>query len=142
MPGSREELSPGQQLYGVIEFCKSDKSLFAKIHSGKYDWLGVKPDGTYVLGSPPIARNRFTASGIVSRPGATADNRVDVHVPGVDQPSSRHCSSPDEARLEFETTVKRLATEGAGSGIYRVVLISGGVKGPEQFVVRRRANFI
>ncbi len=142
MPGSRENLAPGQQLYAAIEYCNSDRALFAKIDSGRYDWLGVKPDGTYVLGSPPISRSRFTASGTLTRAGSSPDNRVGIFVPSIVAPSSSHWASPDEAQTDFHATLERLAMEGEGSGIHRVVLVTNGSVTDERIVVRKVPNVL
>jgi hypothetical protein len=39
-------------VYEKIEFCRNAKTLWGKIQSGRWDWLGVHPNGQFVLGSP------------------------------------------------------------------------------------------
>lgn len=142
MPGSREDLRPGQQLYGAIEFVRNPEHLFGKIDSGRYDWLGVRPDGQFVVGSPPVSRVRATASATVTSPGSSPRNRVDVHVPLSRSPSSHEYASADEARREFTEVVDRLQTTGDGSGLYRVVLYLEGARAQDEFVVRALRNVL
>ena len=39
-------------VYEKIEFCRNAKALWGKIQSGRWDWVGVHPDGKFVVGSP------------------------------------------------------------------------------------------
>jgi hypothetical protein len=84
---SYEDKRPGQQLYGVIEFCASPEVLYAKIESGHYDWLGVRQGKrgrvNYVLGRPRLARQEGLASGTAKHgpPSMTGQHRVEVHLP-------------------------------------------------------------
>jgi hypothetical protein len=71
----------GQQLYRVIEFCKDPETLWAKIESGHWQWLGIHPSGKYVLGRPPVPIFEAHAAGTVSRPGSTPDNRIEFGAP-------------------------------------------------------------
>ena len=36
-------------LYQYIEFCRNAETLWHKLQSGRWDWLGRKPDGQFVL---------------------------------------------------------------------------------------------
>ena len=54
-----DEPSP---LYAHIEFCSDAETLWRKIES-HWDWLGVKPDGTFVVGSPKLG-GRLSGSGV------------------------------------------------------------------------------
>lgn len=48
-------------LYRRIEFCRNKETLWHKLQSGRWDWLGRKPDGQFVLGSPRLS-GRIIAS--------------------------------------------------------------------------------
>src|SRR5215204_4051057 len=39
-------------VYEKIEFCRNAKTLWGKLQSGRWGWLGVHPNGQFVLGSP------------------------------------------------------------------------------------------
>jgi hypothetical protein len=43
----------GRPRYKHIEFCTNAETVWRKLQEGRWDWLGVKPDGPFVLGSPP-----------------------------------------------------------------------------------------
>jgi hypothetical protein len=45
----------GQQLYPVLEQCRKPEVLWAKLATGRYDWLGVRRNGKYVLGRPRLS---------------------------------------------------------------------------------------
>lgn len=74
----------------TIEFCRNAKTLWGKIESGRWDWLGVHPDGQFVLGS--LARSRSGLSASIVRAGAEA-GRFDVKIPVIGSPrGARRCS--------------------------------------------------
>ena len=55
-PRSYSAHEVGQQLYAVIEFCSLRETLWAKVDSGHYDWLGVQESRgrrVFILGRPP-----------------------------------------------------------------------------------------
>jgi hypothetical protein len=45
----------GGPLYRHIDFCRNAETLWHKLQSGHWDWLGRKPDGQFVLGSPRLS---------------------------------------------------------------------------------------
>ena len=45
-------MAEGGPLYRHIEFCRNPETLWHKLQSGHWDWLGRKPDGQFVLGRP------------------------------------------------------------------------------------------
>ena len=65
-------------LYDKIEFCRDAETLWRKIES-KWDWLGVKPDGQFVLGYPrrkPHLEVPHGAYGAIRVPGVTEGRHV------------------------------------------------------------------
>jgi hypothetical protein len=142
---SYEDKKPGQQLYGAIEFCTSTETLFAKIESGHYDWLGVRETKgrvTYVLGRPRVGRLEGIASGIAKH-AETGRHRVEVLVPHRTHrvPSESWWSTAEEARAEYDRL--RVALMGGdGSGLFRVSLFIDGVRVEQQVVVRALPNVL
>lgn len=60
-----------EPIYRRIEFCRNPERLWGKLRSGRYDWLGVKSDGQFVLGSPPVKKGSgLIASGTKDKDGA------------------------------------------------------------------------
>lgn len=59
-------------VYEKIEFCRNAKALWGKIQSGRWDWLGVHPDGKFVVGSPRQRKgSTMMAAPTIGRGGAT-----------------------------------------------------------------------
>ncbi|CCG02972.1 hypothetical protein [Blastococcus saxobsidens] len=151
MPSERsyEDKRPGQQLYGVIEFCASPKVLYAKIESGHYDWLGVRQDKrgrvTYVVGRPRLARLEGLGGGIAKHgpPSMTGQHHVEVRIPHRlrPPPSESWWLTSEEARADFERK-KVTLMQGDGSGLYRLRLYSDGRLVDEHFVVRTLPNVL
>lgn len=59
MLDTTEEKGEGP-LYQNIEFCRSTETLWNKLQSGRWDWLGVHTKGQFVLGSPKVRRREMT----------------------------------------------------------------------------------
>jgi hypothetical protein len=142
---SYEDKKPGQQLYGVIEFCTSPETLFAKIESGHYDWLGVRDTKgrvTYVLGRPRIRRLEGIASGIAKH-AETGRHRVEVLVPHRTHrvPSASWWPTAEDARANYEGLEVALM-QGDGSGLFRVSLFIDGALVEQQVVVRALPNVL
>lgn len=57
-------------LYDRIEFCRDPETLWGKLESKRYDWLGVHPKGQFVVGSPPVQRFSGGAGSSLARGGA------------------------------------------------------------------------
>lgn len=143
---SGEDLKPGQQLYGVIEFCNSPETLWGKLKSRQWDWLGVKQArgrDTYVIGRPRVARTEAFAAGTAIE-GGTADghHRTEVRVPHFNGVSQRWCLTPEAARQDYLQKLEKLRAEGDGSGLFRVTLVVDGQPEAEEVVVRTRPNLL
>jgi hypothetical protein len=144
---SYEDLGAGQQRYRVIEQCTAPETLFAKIESRQYDWLGVqekKGHRTFILGRPPVGGSGVRAtltSKHISPDGTrpTGDHRVTVRAPLDSVPSEAWWPTPEGARADFVRQVDALKS-GPGSALYRVTLIVGRHVEAEEFVVRALPN--
>ena len=123
-------------IYIHIEFCRSAEALWGKLHSRRWDWLGVRPDGKFVIGSPPAAPITGRAELEVMR-GSISEMRfgVVVHAPE-GFAGGTWCSTAEQARREYNFELDRLqATD--KPGIYRVRRMGDGEVLEEEFVVPR-----
>lgn len=57
-PRRHEDTEVGQQLYAAIEYCRKPTTLWSRLATGHYDWLGMRRDGRFVLGRPRLAGSR------------------------------------------------------------------------------------
>jgi hypothetical protein len=137
----------GQQLYAVVEFCSSAETLYGKIESGHWDWLGVAEKGrkkTFILGRPSRARRGFDARGGGGPVAAGAESgRHGVEVrephPTFKAPGTSWWATPEDAEIDYERQIKRLR-EGPGSAVYKVGLVLDGVTVRTEIVVRALPN--
>lgn len=122
----------GQQLYAVIESCTSLDTLWAKIDSGHWDWLGVqerKGKRTFILGRPRVGRSEIMAALSGTHAGAEAGQHgVEVRTPhahyrGV---TALWHTTPEEAEAEYDEQINTLSAAGPGSALYRVTLVVNG----------------
>lgn len=144
MDRSYQSFKRGQQLYAVIEFCRDPETLWSKLASGHWDWLGVRQrDGQrhFVLGRPPISRMRVFGAGTVSEVGTTSVHRTTISTPDrPDKPSERWYRSAADAADGFDTRVRELTGERGSSGLFRVRLYEGATLVREHLVVRAWPN--
>ncbi len=102
-------MSEGGPLYQYIEFCRNAETLWHKLQSGHWDWLGVHPRGQFVLGRP---RQRRTVSGVSMKlqRGGVQEGHHGVRwqewngVTNMD-PNSEWLSDEEEAVRRFEELV-------------------------------------
>lgn len=142
---SREGLERGQQLYGVIEFCTDPETLWSKIASGHWDWLGVRQrrDGRrlFVLGSPPVSRFKFQGFGRVEEVGTSRDHRTTIEEPDSQgRASERWYGSSEEAAAGFARVIEELGSGRGSSGLFRVRLFEGEQLLSVELVVRAWPN--
>ena len=127
---SREGLQRGQQLYAVIEFCTDPETLWGKIASGHWDWLGVRQrqDGRrhFVMGSPPVSRLKIRAFGQAVEIGTSRDYRTTIEEPDSHGGTSeRWYRSAEEAAAGFARIIEELESGRGTSGLFRVRLHQG-----------------
>ena len=103
-------------LYDKIEFCRDPETLWCKIES-KWDWLGVKPDGQFVLGYPrrkPHVEVPHGAYGAIRAPGVTEGRHVvRVRRPLVAEWSLYWLDSKEAAEAKFHEIVDIQARGGS-----------------------------
>jgi hypothetical protein len=129
-------------VYQYIEFCRNPETLWRKLQSGHWDWLGRKPDGQFVLarprGNPPTKVGvPFITS---SEEGATEGLHGIRMQAWVGQPSKRKSSTwvttADKAQTEFEKEIARLKDLALKPVLARVFLVQDGQVTAERFVVQ------
>lgn len=145
---SRADLEPGQQIYTVIEYCNDAETLWAKIESGHWDWLGVAVDKsdrrTFILGSPAAGGSGMMAGGTVVPQGvANGAFRVEARRahPWFKQWGQSWHASPEEAAAAYETQLEAVRTQ-PGSGVDRVRLVIDDRVQREDLVVRTLPNVL
>jgi hypothetical protein len=147
-PRSYQAYRTGQQKYAVIEYCSNAQTLWAKLESGKWEWLGVKDDGrrhTFVLGRPPRSGILTGSSGGgIREKDSTGEHRVQVETP---KPpplkrggSTTWCATEQRARERYAKTIERLNRQDGSSGIYRVSLYVSDQLESREYVVRTLPN--
>jgi hypothetical protein len=127
-------------LYRTIEFCSSPKALWGKLESGRWDWLGVHPEGKFVLGSPRAPRIDGSAKESHVQSGA---NELEFSVK-IDTPSGSAStdSFPTEvaARYGYEAARERLSGTDTPC-IYRLRLVVLRDLVAEEFIVSRPSTY-
>ena len=129
-------------VYQYIEFCRDPETLWHKLQSGHWDWLGRKPDGQFVLGRP--RRNPPTEVGVPFITMSEAEATEGLHgirmQAWVGQPSkqksSRWFTTADKAQTEFEKEIARLKDPTLKPVLARVFLVQDGQVTAERFVVQ------
>jgi hypothetical protein len=129
-------------VYQYIEFCRNAETLWHKLQSGHWDWLGRKPDGQFVLGRP--RRNPPTEVGVPfitsSEEGATEGLHGIRMQAWVGQPSKRMSSrwftTADMAKTAFEKEIAWFEDPALKPVLARVFLVQDGLVTAERFVVQ------
>jgi hypothetical protein len=139
----------GQQRYAVIEFCSSPQTLWKKMESGHWDWLGVvesKGSRRFVLGRPPTTKGMtIRAIGTVTYPGEPEYDdtfRVTVQTPADDRIPAKRFGTAEGARAAFHARIKELQAPTGDSGLFRVRLYVDGKLDAEELVVRALPNVL
>jgi hypothetical protein len=132
-----------EPVYESLSFCNSPDALWAKLATGGWDWLGVKPDGrTFVLGAPRRSSG-FVAMAVatVTRSGAVPGQfGVRVRVPRFASTSDTWCSSSDAARHEYIRTLEELGEAGKPA-LFRVELVIDRQVVEEETLVRTPSTY-
>ncbi|HYH25636.1 MAG TPA: hypothetical protein VD834_09845 [Blastococcus sp.] len=133
---SHSQIHLGQQLYAVLEQCRTPEILWAKLATGHYDWLGVRRNGRYVLGRPRLS------AVVPDDPGpppddVSAPHRIESLAPLQRVPRWEAHPTPEEAIETFRRLVKGdPITPLRTSGVWRARLVLHGRTVEERFVVR------
>lgn len=130
-------------IYQHIEFCSDSATLWRKIES-KWDWLGVKPDGTFVVGYP---KRSGGSSLTVKGAQAVADNAtigehgVRVRVPNSGGSNQHWFPTAARAREHYEGVISETIKTDAPGLLMRVDLIELGEVIEDEFIVRRESTY-
>ena len=129
-------------LYQYIEFCRNAETLWHKLQSGYWDWLGRKTDGQFVLGRPRRERGSGVGVPFITSSEAEATERLHgIQMQAwVGQPSTAKSSTwvttADKAQTEFEKEIARLEDPALKPVLARVFLVQNGQVTAERFVVQ------
>jgi hypothetical protein len=135
---THEKLEAGQQLYALISHCRRPQKLWKRLATGRYDWLGVRADGRFVLGQPRLAPVHPTAPHVSKAEGADGSHRVEYAGPLDKRPSEEWYGSAEEARAAFDRVISNESVAPfRTSGVWRVRLIAAGEPIAEELVVHR-----
>ena len=128
----------GGPLYRYIEFCRNPETLWHKLQSGHWDWLGVHPKGQFVLGRP--RRGGLTDAATVklkTEDAKEGQHGVRVHhwsgAPKV-KPVTYWVPDAKQARELYENILEQL--ESRSIVLARVVLIQNNQVDEERFIAR------
>ena len=129
-------------VYQHIEFCQDAATLWGKLEEGRWDWLGVHPDGQFVLGSPRRAVGGLKVTGAeVSKPGAKRRGfGFTTTVPGSGE-SGDWFTDPGEARAAYLAAVKAAEAEAGTPSIRRFTLWIDREFVESSFVVNRPSTY-
>ncbi len=130
-------------LYQYIEFCSNEETLWHKLQEGRWDWLGVKPDGQFVLGRPSRARGglQLPPLGETSTyPGAKEGQHGVKTYKWMGWPNSPPnalwFTSAEEARTAFDKEVEGLDDARQNPILARVILLEDGWVTDERFIAQ------
>jgi hypothetical protein len=127
-------------MYQHVEFCSDPGTLWRKVES-KWDWLGVKPDGTYVVGYP--RRGRMGGGGalcVTEENAEKGQHGVRTSVPLAVRAGERWYATKEKATDEFACMVAREHSVD-GPGLIRIQLVLDGSVAREEFVARRHSTY-
>ena len=128
----------GQQLYAVLTQCRRPQALWDKLATGRYDWLGVRSNGRYVLGQPRLTPLTSRDPVLHRAPGADGQHRVEYRGPLDRGANQEWYVSQGDARDGYD----RVLADDPGSaipssGVWLVRLYVRGVLAGEELLVRR-----
>jgi hypothetical protein len=125
-------------VYRNIEFARNPETLWGKLREGRWDWLGVHPDGQFVLGSPRRSEGTsLHASGSVIKSGATEGVhgvRIFTDPGRENSPSQDWFGSRDEAKADYDRRVTEFEQQ-EGPLLVKVELVWDGRVADRAFVV-------
>jgi hypothetical protein len=129
-------------VYQYIEFCTLPETLWGKLKSGHWDWLGVKPDDrTFVVGSP--RRSAISDHVSIETRLGSGESRYSVREtdPLNPVPTLRRLKTEDEARVEYTKLVDAAYSNGGQPQVLKVELLVEGDVAASEFVVRMSSTY-
>jgi hypothetical protein len=135
-------MEPSGPVYRYIEFCRDPEALWGKLRSGKWDWLGVHPDGKFVVGRPRLKRSSLRAALTVSASEALeGEHGVRTYTPD-GFAGERWCNTEEDAKVEFREEVEKQGDENRGPLLLKIHRIEKGKVVDKEFVVRRPTTYL
>jgi hypothetical protein len=131
----------GGPLYRRIEFCRNTETLWHKLQSGHWDWLGVHPKGQFVLGSPRLIGRIISSQSLKVNRGDAKEVQHGVRwlewsgATNV-EPNSDWLPDEEQARSSFERLVKRYEDGDRSPVLVRVWLIQNRQVVDERFIAQ------
>jgi hypothetical protein len=127
--------------YQHIEFCRNEETLWHKIASGNWDWLGVHPERKFVLGRPARSvGSTYRAALTVGAP--EGQHGVFVQAPLDSAPYRSWFKTQQEAKEEYARVIDSFSGDEKGPGLLRVQLVERGRIVDEAFLVRRPSTYL
>jgi hypothetical protein len=128
-----------EPVYEKIESCRDPETLWGKLQSGRWDWLGVHPKGQFVLGSPPRGGSSMMGALTVGEP--EGEHGVRVRTPLGPGGGTTWYATEQEALEEFKKKVDSLRDDSKGPGLFKVVRIEQRSVVDEVLIVLRPPTY-
>ncbi len=132
-----------EPVYEELSFVRNAEALWRKLEEGRWDWLGVKPDGQFVLGSPcrPTGPTMFAAA-MVTMPADANTGQFGYSIDGPSAPASGSWFATEEAaRSAFAETVAQLRQASGAPSLQRVTLWINHELEEEEFIVNNPSTY-
>lgn len=132
-----------EPIYRNIEFCRDAKTLWGKLREGRWDWLGVHPNGQFVLGSPPSSRLTDHVAATLTTGGAReGDHGVVVDTDPKEQNLASYQWLDDEStsRARYAEIVADYESR-EGPLLVRIQRVEQRQVAEEQFIVKRPPTY-
>jgi hypothetical protein len=128
--------------YARIEFCRNADTLWDKIKSGRYDWIGVHPEGQFIVGSPPLGSGPTmrVAPELIHRGAEAGRHGVLVEHP-IGRAGGTWYASEDDAKAAFLEKVKEEKAGSDGPVLKRVYRVEDGEERESEVIVVRAPNY-
>ena len=134
-------MSESGPLYQYIEFCRNAETLWHKLQSGHWDWLGRKPDGQFVLGRPRRGGSLVGALSLKVKRGDVEEGNRGVRwhqwngVTNV-EPSSEWVADEQAAKDRFDQLVEHYENPEQCPVLARVWRVENGLVVDERFIAQ------
>lgn len=130
-------------IYKHIEFVDNPERLWGKIESN-WDWLGIKPDGTFVVGTPKRSGSSGpTVKGahVVADNAPIGEHGVRVRVPNRGGSNKHWFPTAARAREHYEGVISETIKTDVPGLLMRVELIELGDVIEQSVIVRRESTY-
>jgi hypothetical protein len=134
-------MSENGPLYKFIEFCRNTETLWNKLQSGHWDWLGVHPKGQYVLGRPRRGGSRVYAPSIINTQLDAKEGQHGIRIqqwtgnPGT-KAGGAWFTDAAQAKAAFQEKVNYYENPERGPILAKAALIEKNTVVDEKFIVQ------